>query len=106
VDRFDVLVVDEIGKDISGDGMDPNVTGRFPVPHMVGGATIGKIVVLGLTKGTGGNGNGLGLADFTTSRVVDAVNWEITYVNALSGMTTTTIKRPLAADSSDQAVKL
>jgi len=106
VDRLDVLVVDEIGKDISGDGMDPNVTGRFPVPQLTGGATVGKIVVLGLTAGTDGNGNGLGLADFTTRGVIDSVDWHTTYVNALSGMTTTTIKRPLAADTSDAAVKL
>lgn len=106
IDRLHVLVVDEIGKDISGDGMDPNVTGRFPVTHMTAGATIGKIVVLGLTEGTGGNGNGLGLADVTTEHVVDAVNWDMTYVNALSGMTTTTIKRPLAAESPAVAVKL
>jgi hypothetical protein len=106
VDPLDVLVVDEIGKDISGDGMDPNVTGRYCVSHVTGGAAIQKVVVLGLSEGTGGNGNGIGLADFTTRDALDAVDWDLTYVNALSGMTTTTIKRPFAADSPDEAVRL
>ena len=49
-DRFDVLVVDYIGKNISGDGMDPNITGRFPTPFAKGGPEVTKVVVLDLTE--------------------------------------------------------
>jgi hypothetical protein len=106
IDRLDALIVDEIGKDISGDGMDPNVTGRFPVSTVTGGASIGKIAVLDLTESTGGNGNGIGLADFTTRDAVQKIDWQLTCVNALSGKTTTTVKLPLAADSRETAAKL
>src|ERR687893_1862160 len=60
---LDVLVVDEIGKNISGDGADPNVTGRFPTPYATGGPEVGRMVFLALTEETGGNANGVGMAD-------------------------------------------
>src|SRR3712207_2455776 len=59
-DEIDVLVVDEIGKNISGDGADPNVTGRYPTPYAEGGPKVERMVFLGLTEETGGNANGLG----------------------------------------------
>ncbi|OJF16294.1 MAG: hypothetical protein A6D91_12140, partial [Bacillaceae bacterium G1] len=65
-DPMDVLVVNEIGKDISGDGMDPNITGRYATPYASGGPKVTRIVVLGLTEKTHGNANGIGLADITT----------------------------------------
>ena len=46
-DEIDVLVIDYIGKNISGDGMDPNVTGRYPTPYAHGGPDVAKMVVLG-----------------------------------------------------------
>lgn len=54
-DNIDVLVVDQIGKDISGDGMDPNITGRYAVPHMKGDIQVQHIAVLDLTEETHGN---------------------------------------------------
>ena len=48
-DNIDVLVIDEIGKNISGDGMDPNITGRYPTPYAHGGPDVNKMVVLDLT---------------------------------------------------------
>ncbi|MCL6637863.1 MAG: nickel-dependent lactate racemase, partial [Alicyclobacillus sp.] len=62
---LDVLVVDEAGKDISGVGMDPNVTGRYPTEGIEPGLRIRRIVVLRLTEKTDGNAAGLGLADVT-----------------------------------------
>jgi hypothetical protein len=91
-DTFDVLVIDEIGKNISGDGADPNITGRYPTPDASGGPTINKQVVLDLTDETGGNANGLGTADFTTVRVAGKFILGRTYPNAL----TSTVPRPVA----------
>ena len=51
-DALDVLVVDEIGKNISGDGADPNVTGRYPTPYATGGTEVGRMVFLDLTEET------------------------------------------------------
>lgn len=82
----DVLVVDEIGKNISGVGMDTNVTGRF---WMEGESDpkaprIKKIAVLDLTPETHGNAIGLGLADLTTKRVFEKIDHHQTYVNCLT----------------------
>ncbi len=83
---IDVLVVDEIGKNISGVGMDTNVTGRF---WMEGESDprapkIKKIAVLDLTPETHGNAIGIGLADVTTRRVFDMIDHHQTYVNCLT----------------------
>ena len=83
-DQLDVLVINEIGKNISGDGMDPNITGRYPTPYAHGGPDVNKMVVLDLTHETEGNANGVGTADFTTQRLVDKMNREFTYANGLT----------------------
>lgn len=84
VDQIDVLVIDQIGKNISGDGMDPNITGRYPTPYAHGGPDVTKMVVLDLTPQTEGNANGVGTADFTTQRLVDKMDREATYANGLT----------------------
>ncbi|MCL7748588.1 lactate racemase domain-containing protein [Halalkalibacter alkaliphilus] len=83
-EQIDVLVINEIGKNISGDGMDPNITGRYPTPYAHGGPEVNKMVVLDLTPETEGNANGVGTADFTTQRLVDKMNREFTYANGLT----------------------
>jgi lactate racemase-like protein len=90
--KFDVLVIDEIGKDMSGDGADPNVSGRYCTPFATGGPTVNKQVVLNLTDATDGNSMGLGMADFTTIRAARKMNWANTYPNAL----TATVPQPVA----------
>ncbi|MEH7112906.1 lactate racemase domain-containing protein [Neobacillus niacini] len=83
-EQLEVLVIDQIGKNISGDGMDPNITGRYPTPYAHGGPDVNKMVVLGLTPQTEGNANGVGTADFTTKRLVDRMDLEVTYANGLT----------------------
>ncbi|WP_066068121.1 lactate racemase domain-containing protein [Neobacillus soli] len=83
-DQLDVLVIDEIGKNISGDGMDPNITGRYPTPYATGGPDVNKMVVLDVTDESEGNANGVGTADFTTQRLVDKMDLEGTYANGLT----------------------
>jgi hypothetical protein len=82
-DTLDVLVVDEMGKNVSGTGMDTNVLGRMFVPGVPEEATprITTVVVLDLTEESHGNAIGIGLADFTTERVIAKIDWQATYMN-------------------------
>jgi hypothetical protein len=82
-DTLDVLVVDEMGKNVSGTGMDTNVLGRMFVPGVPEKETprVTTVVVLDLTEESHGNALGIGLADFTTERVVAKIDWNATYRN-------------------------
>ncbi len=84
--EVDVLIVDEIGKNISGTGMDTNVTGRFWIPGETapGLPKIDKIVVRDLTEETDGNAIGIGLADFITENAFRKIDPYKTYVNSLT----------------------
>ncbi|MCF6092411.1 nickel-dependent lactate racemase [Microaerobacter geothermalis] len=104
-DPIDVLIVDEIGKDISGDGMDPNITGRYATPYASGGPEVTRIVVLGLTEKTHGNANGIGLADITTKKVFQQIEWEKGYANALTSTVVGTVKVPMFMETEELAVK-
>jgi hypothetical protein len=84
VDALDALIIDEMGKNISGSGMDPNVLGRYTVPFLRGGPSVNKIAVLDLTGGSEGNAIGMGLADFITRRLLDKIDFEAVYANALT----------------------
>jgi hypothetical protein len=104
--ELDVLVVEEIGKDISGVGMDTNVTGRF---WMTGESdplapSISKIVVLDLSEETHGNAIGIGLADLTTTRAGDKIDRQQTYVNCLTQGSGETGKIPPTLPSDKDAV--
>ncbi len=104
-DPIDVLIVDEIGKDISGDGMDPNITGRYATPYAFGGPKVSRIAVLGLTEKTHGNANGIGIADMTTRALVDSIHWEKGYANALTSTVINVIKVPMVLESEEMAIK-
>ncbi len=86
--KADLLIIDEIGKDISGSGMDTNVVGRkraYRLQHATGDEPVMRhIFVRGLTAKTHGNATGIGLADFTTSRLVKAMNYRATVINCLT----------------------
>ncbi len=98
---IDVLVVDEIGKNISGAGMDTNVIGRGVDGKPFAAAT-GKARVIyarSLTPESHGNAVGIGLADVVSTRLVDAMDRRITYTNALSALTPSTVRIPLQFDT-------
>ncbi|MDQ3318474.1 MAG: nickel-dependent lactate racemase, partial [Actinomycetota bacterium] len=103
-DALDVLVVDEIGKNISGDGADPNVTGRYPTTAASGGPRIERVVFLGLTEETGGNANGLGAADVVTERLARAMDRPSTYMNALTSTTPVPVKTPMVMPTDKMAL--
>lgn len=107
-DPLDVLVVDAMGKNISGTGMDTNVIGiggRIAGKMTVGTPFIGALVVLGLTPETHGNANGIGLADLTTRRLVDAIDYQATYTNVLTTRLWSAGRLPLILDTDRQAVE-
>jgi hypothetical protein len=84
----DLLIIDEIGKDISGSGMDTNIVGRkrtFRAQASANGQpTMRHIFVRGLTERTHGNAAGIGLADFTTTRLVRSMDYQATIINCLT----------------------
>jgi hypothetical protein len=109
-DELDLLVVDELGKTISGGGMDPNIIGLWrnsDAPHH---PNYKRIVVLSLTHGSLGNGLGIGMADFTTRRFVESYDPAVSYVNLLTasepGGNTREGPLPLALDSDREAIEV
>ena len=106
-DPIDILIVDEIGKDISGIGMDSNITGRHrdivgdfcKAPH------VKRIFVRNLSPKSNGNGNGIGLADFTTQRLVDALDLEKTYMNALTAISPEKAAIPMYYDTDHECIE-
>jgi hypothetical protein len=87
--ELDVLVVGQIGKEISGAGMDPNVTGRaFDLMESDFSEILNvkRIAVLNLSPRTGGNAIGLGNADIITEKVFQALDYETTLMNALTSL--------------------
>lgn len=101
---FDVLVIDEIGKNISGDGADPNITGRYPTPDASGGPEVDKQVVLDLSDESGGNANGVGTADYTTVRLARKMDFAATYPNALTSTVPGPVKLPMVLPSDRLAI--
>jgi hypothetical protein len=101
---IDVLIVQEIGKNISGDGMDPNITGRYLSPHVAPHLTIRRIAVLDLTEETHGNATGIGMADFITQRVVDKIDLEPTYMNGITAAITEGSRLPMIMFTDRDAV--
>ncbi len=103
---MDVLIIDEIGKEISGTGMDTNVVGRFWLPgeHDPQAPNINIIVVLDLTEDTHGNAIGIGLADLTTQRLVSKIDYPSTFVNALTGTHPLPGKTPISLPSDRDAI--
>jgi len=103
-DRLDVLIIDEIGKNIAGTGMDTNVVGRYHTPYAWGGPDIAKIIVLDLTELSRGNANGIGIADFTTHRAYRKISFENTYPNSLTSTVQNSVKIPMVLDNDRQAI--
>jgi nickel-dependent lactate racemase len=104
-DKFDILVLDEIGKNITGTGMDTNIIGRYHTPYASGGPKIKKIVVLDLTNESHGNANGIGLSDFTTKRFFDKMRFDQTYPNSITSTVQETIKIPMVLDNDKLAIQ-
>lgn len=104
-DEFDVLIMDEIGKNISGTGFDTNVVGRYNTPYASGGPRITRAAALDITEASHGNGNGLGMLDVTTQRAYQKFSFEQTYPNCLTSTVPLTVKIPMVLKSDRQAIQ-
>ena len=96
--QADLLVVDQIGKNISGSGMDSNVVGRKFLEHRAGDdewPKVRTIFLRGLTEETHGNATGIGMAEFALTRAVDAMDIAITRRNCITGGSPTSAMIPL-----------
>lgn len=103
--RADVLIVDELGKNISGAGMDPNVTGRstatfvkYDVP------AIQRLIVRSLTHESNGNACGIGFGDLTTMRCANQVDFGYTYINSITSIELGPSKLPMVCNSDLEAI--
>ncbi len=110
-DHADLLIIDRLGKNISGAGMDPNVTGRWVhgrsaelSPGTAAATVVRRIFVRDLTPETHGNSNGIGLADITTTRLINATDKPSTYINALTSLTPHGAKFPIHFDTDQECI--
>jgi lactate racemase-like protein len=106
-DEIDVLIIDEMGKNISGAGFDPNITGRNrrAVQWNYGPLTK-KIVVLGLTPETHGNATGVGGADIITMRLFREIDIPSTYANIITSMNLDGGAVPMVMNTEQEAIQL
>lgn len=107
-DDIDLLIVDQMGKDISGVGIDPNITGRnrdllgvFSHP-----AQVKRLFVRDLTAKSKGNAIGIGLADITTQRLVDKIDHQATYINSITGISLEKAAIPMFVENDRRAVEI
>ena len=103
--RLDILVVDQLGKEFSGGGMDPYITGRAPTPYLDPGPTATRVVVLDITERSHGNSCGVGMADITTRRLFNKMDFEYTYANVLTSTVTPSARIGLIMDSDRLAIQ-
>ncbi|MDU1202723.1 MAG: lactate racemase domain-containing protein [Clostridiales bacterium] len=99
LDDIDVLIVNEIGKNISGTGVDTNIVGRFHTNAASGGPNTVKLGFLDISEKSGGNGNGMGLADFVSKKFFRKIDFESTYINAITSTEPNSVKLPLVLDN-------
>lgn len=106
VKEIDLLIIDEMGKDISGAGIDPKIIGRAicswaetePWPR------ISRVFVRNLTAATEGHASGFGMVDFTTERLVKKINMQVTAINALTSSCPEEAKIPMNFKTDREAI--
>ncbi|MCD8150949.1 MAG: nickel-dependent lactate racemase [Clostridiales bacterium] len=106
---LDVLIVDRIGKNISGPGMDPNITHTYlpgaPIPQVLRDQRARQVVVLDLTDETRGAAMGIGMADITTKRLFEKMDLEATYYNCITSGAWHSGKIPMMFDNDRLAIQ-
>jgi len=105
-ENCDVLIVDEIGKNISGCGMDPNISGVFAVPGMTGGIQAQRRCILSLTEETHGNGYGMGAADAVSRRLYEQLDLSKIYPNSITSTSLGFSKIPMIMPNDREAIRL
>lgn len=105
-DNIDLLIVDRIGKNISGEGADPNVTGRGFMPYFKDDFHTKRLMIRGLTEQSHHNACGLGLADITTRKCLNSVDWESTWVNLTTNTMIDGGKIPMYQNNDYEAIRV
>lgn len=108
-DEVDILVIDEIGKEISGTGMDSKVVNRHPhgnVNPWPWAPRIRRIYLRDLSETTCGNANGIGMADLISQRLYDKIDWHATNINGITASNLSVIRTPLRAPDDRTALDL
>lgn len=107
VDDIDVLIVQEMGKNFSGTGMDTNIIGRarihgVPEPEK---PSIKRIAVLDISEESHGNATGIGMADFVTQKIVNKIDRQTTYLNCLTSTFVTRAAIPMYFDTEEKLME-
>lgn len=105
VDESDVLIMMEMGKDVSGSGLDSNLIGRYNVPFVSGGPNFRCLCVLDLTDVSDHNANGMGQADIASRRFFDKMDPTLGYVNCLTSTAINSGKMPMILDTDKQVIQ-
>ena len=107
-ENIDVCLVQEMGKNISGTGLDTNVIGRLDIhgEKEVGKPKINKLVVFDITEQSHGNALGVGLSDVTTRKLVNKINFLTTYANTITSTFLNRAKIPITAETEREAVEI
>ncbi|MBN1818368.1 MAG: DUF362 domain-containing protein [Sedimentisphaerales bacterium] len=106
LEDLDVLLVDEMGKNVSGAGMDPNVIGFWRREGGIRKPDYRILIVLDLTPHSHGNATGIGMADLTTRRVVDSIDWDATYLNAFTSGVLRSARMPIPLEHDRLALEV
>lgn len=106
VGEGDVLVVDETGKNYSGTGVDPNITGTFSTPYAHGGVKVQRTCFLDLSAASHGNALGVGLANVITRRFFDKIDPEMMYPNCITSTVLTSARIPCVVATDKEAVQM
>jgi len=105
-DDIDILIVEQIGKNISGTGMDPNIIGRDAFGQLPGAVPrVQRIIIENLTEGAHGNAIGFGMADFILRSALDKIDFGVTYTNGIASGNINGMKIPVIADTEEEAVR-
>ncbi len=102
--EIDLLIVDKIGKNFSGDGADPNITGAFLTQYKKGGIKATRRIVLDLSDETQGNATGVGTFDVTTNRLFKKMIFSKTYPNVLTSLEPIAAKIPMVMECDKDAI--
>jgi len=108
-DEVDILVIDEIGKEISGTGMDSKVVNRHPhgnVNPWSWAPRIRRIYLRDLSETTAGNANGIGMADVISQRLFDKIDWHATNINGITASNLNVVKTPMRCPDDRSALEL
>jgi hypothetical protein len=108
IPEIDILIVQEIGKNISGAGYDPNILGKSYILHefVLDVPKINRMILLDISKESHGNGIGLGIFDIITEKVFEQLDYEAIYANGVATKCIDDCKIPLIAKDEEEAIKI